>query len=80
MMTASQMIRSYRESHGMSQVYLSKKTGIDSDKISQWECGYIRVPADDFFRIVTDGFGVSLDIFFAEQLSKNENEQARIFT
>lgn len=73
--TAAQIIRDYREGHGMSQVYVGKRAGIDPTRISQWECGYVRIPADDFLRLIEYGFGVPLAVFFAEQLSKNENTE-----
>ena len=75
MKTAAEMIREYREAHGISQVYLGKRTGIRADRISQWECGYVRIPADAFLKIIVDGFGVAPANFFAEALSENENDR-----
>lgn len=72
MKKAAQMMRDYREARGITQTHVGKRTGIDPRRISQFETGLIRLPADDFLKIIVDGFGTTPQIFFDDQLSKTE--------
>jgi len=73
---ASQMVRDFREKRGVTQTHVAKQAGITPQRLSQIETGLIRLTADELFKIVTKGFGVSLLIFFDEELSENENSPA----
>ena len=72
MKPAAQMIRDYREARGVTQTHIGKRTGINPKRISQIETGRIRVTADEFLKIIVEGFEVTPQIFFDDQLSKNE--------
>lgn len=72
MKPAAQMVRDYREARGITQVYIGKRTGISPRRLSQIETGLIRMTADDFLNIITNGFGITPQIFFDNQLSENE--------
>lgn len=50
MKKAAQMMRDYREARGITQTHVGKRTGIDPRRISQFETGLIRLPADDLQR------------------------------
>lgn len=76
MKTAAQMVRDYREARGITQTHIAKQTGINPKRVSQIETGYTRLSADDFLKIIVDGFGVTPQIFFDDQLSKNESRTA----
>lgn len=74
MKTAAQMMRDYREARGITQTHVGKRTGIDSRRISQFETGLIRLPADDFLKIIVDGFGTTPQFFLtinSRKTSKN---------
>ena len=73
MKSAAQMMRDYREARGITQTHVGKRTGIHPRRISQYETGLIRLPADDFLKIIVDGFGTTPQIFFDDQLSESEN-------
>ncbi len=68
-----QMMRDFREKRGITQTHVGKQSGIDPKRISQLETGLVRLTADEFLKICIDGFGVTPQKFFDEQLSKNEN-------
>lgn len=72
MKPAAQMIRDYREARGVTQTHIGKRTGINPKRISQIETGLIRVTADEFLKIIVEGFEVTPQIFFDDQLSENE--------
>lgn len=76
MKPASQMVRDFREKRGVTQTHVAKQAGITPQRLSQIETGLIRLTADELFKIVTEGFGVSLHIFFDEELSEYENSPA----
>lgn len=71
-----QMMRDYREKHGNTQTHVAKQAGINPKRISQLETGLVRLTADEFLHICLDGFGVTPQIFFDDQLSENENNTA----
>ena len=71
-----QMMRDYREKHGITQTHVAKQAGINPKRISQLETGLVRLTADEFLHICLDGFGVTPQIFFDAQLSENENNTA----
>ena len=68
-----QMMRDYREKRGITQTHVAKQAGINPKRISQLETGLVRLTADEFLLICLDGFGVTPQIFFDDQLSENEN-------
>lgn len=67
-----QMMRDYREQRGITQTHVARQAGINPKRISQLETGLVRLTADEFLHICLNGFGVSPQIFFDDQLSKNE--------
>lgn len=71
-----QMMRDYREKRGITQTHVAKQAGINPKRISQLETGLVRLTADEFLHICLDGFGVTPQIFFDDQLSENENNAA----
>lgn len=71
-----QMMRDYREKRGITQTHVAKQAGINPKRISQLETGLVRLTADEFLHICFDGFGVTPQIFFDDQLSENENNTA----
>ncbi len=73
MKSASEMVRDYREKHGLTQTHIAQSLGVRPQRISAYETGLIKIPADDFLKIIVDGFGITPQNFFDEQLSKNEN-------
>lgn len=72
MKLAAQMVRDYREARGITQVHVGKSAGINPRRVSQLETGLIRMTADEFLKIIVDGFGTTPQIFFNDQLSENE--------
>lgn len=71
-----QMMRDYREKRGITQTHVAKQAGINPKRISQLETGLVRLTADEFLHICLDGFGVTPQIFFDDQLSESENDTA----
>lgn len=71
-----QMMRDYREKRGITQTHVAKQAGINPKRISQLETGLVRLTADEFLHICLDGFGVTPQFFFDDQLSENENNTA----
>ena len=53
-------IKSHREKLGLSQLELSKRTGLSHQNINRWESGKT-LPNIDFCVKLADFFGVSLD-------------------
>lgn len=74
MKNVNQMIRDFREKRGITQTHVAKQAGMNPKRISQLETGLVRLTADEFLHICIDGFGVTPQIFFDEQLSKNESK------
>ena len=72
MKTAAQMVHDFRKSRGITQVHVGTRAGLTGQKVSAYETGLVRMPADEFLRIIVDGFGVTPQIFFEDQLSENE--------
>lgn len=50
-MYINQMLNEYVTVNGIKQIYISKKTGIDTNTISQILTGKRRILADEFLRI-----------------------------
>lgn len=75
MKPATQMVRDYREARGITQVYISKRTGISSKRLSHIETRLIRLTADDFLNIITNGFGITPQIFLTIS-SRKASEQS----
>lgn len=67
MKTATEMIRDYRISHGIIQKHVAQKAGIPAAKLSAYEKGNVRLPADEFMNIVVNGFGMTMEDFLKEQ-------------
>lgn len=59
-----QKLRKYRESIGVSQTFIAKKTGKSIQRISALETGAIRLTADEFEELCVKGYGVSPKVFF----------------
>lgn len=53
-------IKIHREKLGISQLELSKKTGISHQNINRWESGKA-LPSIDFCVKLADFFGISID-------------------
>lgn len=73
MKPCSQMMREYRESRGITQSHIARKTGKSSQRISALESGTIRLTADELVDICVTGFGITPANFFAKQFSENES-------
>lgn len=69
-----QRLREYRESIGITQTHIAKKTGKTVQRISALETGRIRLTADEFEELCVKGYGVNPAIFFTEQFSETENK------
>lgn len=72
-----QMLREYRESKGVTQTHVAKKTGKSAQRISALENGDIRLTADELVEICMAGFDTTPANFFADAFSKNENSKAQ---
>lgn len=70
-----QRLREYRESKGVTQTHIAKKTGKTFQRISALETGAIRLTVDEFEELCVKGYDVNPAIFFEEHFSKNENPQ-----
>lgn len=68
-----QRLREYRESKGVTQTHIAKKTGKTVQRISALETGGIRLTVDEFEELCVKGYGVNPAIFFTEHFSENEN-------
>lgn len=53
-------LRYQREQHNLSQMELSRKTGIKQQNISRWESGEV-LPNIDFCVKLADFYGITLD-------------------
>ena len=53
-------LRKLRKQHGLTQIALQMKTGIDQALISKFESGE-RIPPTDALLILADFYGVSID-------------------
>lgn len=71
-----QMLRDFRESRGVTQIHVARQAGLTAQRISQLETGLVRLTADEFLKIIIDGFGTTPQIFFDEQLSEIEKSDA----
>lgn len=71
----SKRITELREKTGMSQKSFGEKMNISEQVILQWESGESVPTAEEFYRMAKL-FGVSMDSFFDEKLSKKEREKA----
>lgn len=68
-----QRLREYRESKGITQTHIARKTGKSIQRISALETGGIRLTADEFVELCVNGYEVSPAIFFTNEFSKSEN-------
>ena len=69
-----QRLREYRESKGVTQTHIAKKTGKTVQRISALETGAIRLTVDEFEELCVNGYEVTPPIFCADQLSNNESK------
>lgn len=53
-------LRALRKAHGLSQISLQMKTGIEQALLSKYETG-ARVPPTETLLILSDFYGVSID-------------------
>lgn len=60
-MYINQMLNEYVTVNGIKQIYIAKKTGIDTNTISQILTGKRRILADEFLRIC---FALNLDPYY----------------
>ena len=70
-----QRLREYRESKGITQTHIARKTGKSIQRISALETGGIRLTADEFVELCVVGYEVSPAIFFTNEFSIIENLQ-----
>lgn len=56
-------IRNYRKSKGITQVHISKVTGIDNKRLSFIENGNVELRAEEFVLIVEKGFELDVSFF-----------------
>jgi len=69
-----QRLREYRESKGITQTHIARKTGKTVQRISALETGAIRLTVDEFEELCMNGYEVNPAIFFTDQFSKNESQ------
>lgn len=72
-MLLHELIRDYRKSKGVSQMHLSKVTGIENDVISAVENGNRNLRANEFL-LLCKGLEVDPKIFM-DKLLENENQK-----
>lgn len=65
-----QKLRKYRESRGVTQTYIAKRTGKSNQRISALETGNIRLTVDEFEELCVTGYGVNPKIFFDDNFLK----------
>ncbi len=63
-------LRALRKSHGLSQLSLQMKTGIEQALLSKYETG-ARIPPTETLLILSDFYGVSIDYI----LKRTENPE-----
>ncbi len=69
-----QRLREYRESKGVTQTHIAKKTGKTVQRISALETGAIRLTVDEFEELCVNGYEVNPAIFFTDQFSNSESK------
>jgi len=70
-MKLHELIGDYRKSKGISQTYISEKTGISNKQISFFETGVTRLRAEEFLKICQ-----ALEVkpnFFMDKLLENDS-------
>lgn len=70
MVTVETNLRALRKSHGLSQLSLQMKTGIEQALLSKYETG-ARIPPTETLLILSDFYGVSIDYI----LKRTENPE-----
>ena len=70
MVTVETNLRALRKSHGLSQLSLQMKTGIEQALLSKYETG-ARIPPTEALLILSDFYGVSIDYI----LKRTENPE-----
>lgn len=63
-------LKNHRETQGISQLELSKATGITQAAISRWEDNK-RVPNIESCIILADYYGISIDYLIGHEIKKN---------
>ncbi len=63
-------LRTLRKTHGLSQLSLQMKTGIEQALLSKYETG-ARIPPTETLLILSDFYGVSIDYI----LKRTENPE-----
>jgi len=58
-----EMLREYRKSKGISQIYISEVTGISNKRISNIETGRVKLEAEEFLLICKKGLNISPSFF-----------------
>jgi len=66
-----QRLRQYRESKGITQTYIARKTGKTTQRISALESGGIRLSADEFVELCIKGYEINPAIFFSQREYKS---------
>ncbi len=66
-----QKLRKYRESKGVTQTHIAKRTGKSNQHISALETDRIRLTVDEFEELCVNGYGVSPQIFYDDNFLKN---------
>lgn len=66
-----QKLRKYRESKGMTQIYIAKRTGKSHQRISALETGGVRLTVDEFEELCINGYGVNPSLFYDKNFLKN---------
>lgn len=68
------MLRDYREKRGVTQTFVAIKAGISAGRLSALETGNIRLSADEFLQICTQGLETTPQKFFDEEFHENESD------
>lgn len=56
------LIKDHLKSNGISQIFLSKKTGINKNRLSQMLNGKVSIKANDYI-LICSALNVSCDLF-----------------
>jgi len=50
--TTADLIKTLRDTHGLSQTEIARRTGIPQPRLSRWEGGAIPIGADDSLKLL----------------------------
>lgn len=59
----NKLIREYRKSKGLTQIYVAKATGIDNKRLSHIETGRLELKADEFLMLCEKGLKIDPSYF-----------------